>query len=226
MSIINNNILIDLCIYINKHINKINNTTLINLLRLNNEFYQKIHNNFNIFILYEYLTKIFKIPLNVCDKNTYKRKLLKVRNSNYINHIIIHNTNLINEEFSVFLYVYNQYPIINITLNNYDNLLSDYNKQNIIYLFYYIESYNETMDIYIIKVIFYVKNENKFIIKQIEVDKKNKINESIKNINIELLSYCKNEHENENENLYYNNIKDKLLNFKSIFIYLKDINNS
>ena len=186
--------------------NSIPDNKLIHCLRLGNIFFNSLHNKFQNFILYNYICDIFKTPLNVCDKNTYTRKRLRCVNHNYISHKEKYNTDLINNEYTILMFVYNIYPMIHINLYKYDDVLESINTNNITKLFYYKECED------VIKIIFYVKQDSKFLIKI--VDNLNKVNElehTISNI--------------EDSTEYHNTITSKLLCLKYIFINLKNINN-
>lgn len=185
----------------------ISNDKLIHLLRLNNDFYINLHNIFPIFALYEYLTSIFQIPLNVCDKNTYLRKRLRCQNMNYINHKQTMQSHLINDEYSIFLFVYNMYPMIHINLFKYIDVVNEItSEKEIIKLFYYKES-EET-----IKIIFYNKLTNNFFIKEVKyLSEIDKLSDSLNNITDDVVKY--------------NEITNHLVCFKYIFIKLKNVSN-
>lgn len=192
-----------------KENNSIKNNKLIQLLRLGGDFYKCFCGIFDIFTLYNYINSIFKVRLDICDKNTYNRKKLKYKYSNFIMHTHVQGTHLVNTEFSIFLYIYSLYPMIHINLFEYDNILYNMNnkKIKIVNLFYYIENDNT------IKIIFYSKREDKFLIETVKI---------LEN-NIDILTHELNE-EMDNTT-YYNKISNNLLLFKDIFIYLKNINN-
>lgn len=200
-------------IVINKLINYIikNNSIpehkLINCMRLGKQFYNILYNKFEIFNLYNYLCNIFEISLNICDKNTYLRRRLRCINTNYINYKQLNNVDLINNEYTIFMFVYNLYPMIHINLSKYEKIISNLKVNNIIKLFHYIEQKE------IIKVVFYSKNDNKFLVKTLDnVSKIDEMENTLNNINTTTTEY-------------HNLITSKLMCLQYIFINLKNINN-
>ena len=192
--------------YILKNKN-VSNSKLIHLLRLGNNFYTCLHNSFPLFSLYEYLNSVFQIPVNVCDKNTYLRKRLRFQNMNYINHKQITGDHLLNDECTIFLFVYNLYPMIYINLFKYDDIIDEISKKReIIKLFYYVEPDDIT------KIIFYNKPTNSFFIKETQnLDEVDILCDDLNNITDEVIKY--------------NEITNQLICFKYIFINLKNVNN-